>query len=73
MLYYSTIVEKLSDSNETVFRLELSTETLAINYLSASGAQTIEFGDNYIPPLAWTHIAIQVSAHMQASISYAKS
>lgn len=60
--FFRTVVEKRSDTNQTVFRLQISTESISLLYLTSSGGvQRINFGENYIPPRTWSHIAIQVS------------
>ena len=60
-LIYSTVIEKRGDNNQTVFRLQISTDSIRIHYLTGSDSvQSINFGENYIPTHTWSHIAVQV-------------
>lgn len=57
----STILEKLTESGgSVVLALTISTDLVVIQYNTQSGVRSLVFEDNYIPPLQWTHIALQV-------------
>ena len=55
-----TVLDKVNTVGTTVLTLEVSTERISMWYLTNSGVSTIVFESNYIPPLTWTHVAIQV-------------
>ena len=63
------MVEKRGDNNQTVFRLQISTDSIRIHYLTGSdGVQSINFAENYIPTHTWSHIALQVCAAINVVI-----
>jgi len=60
LFQYRTIVDKQSLDGTTIFQLLISSDKITIVYLTADGVASYQFNDNYIPPLQWSHVAIQV-------------